>query len=581
MSDPSASFVIDLQDETSGPAKNAASALERLQSKIDADTKALRQMEAAQRRLKQGGLASSEAAKSLTDKITAQKAALAASQAKVLELGGSFDTSKKKATQFGGALDVVFGAGLALPAPIAAVTGAILALTAATTGAIAMLLRYAIATADVRRAELLRLEGLTRLRSMYGVAAGSATELQNAIDRVSRGSALGRDQIGGMATGLYRAHLRGAALRETLEALAIVESAAGEEGVRRMRGRLIAEGRAGRSARALANVQQRFGDIARRQMLSLDVQQRKLGESFRALFSGVVIDRFLEGLNEVTELFSQNTVTGRALKTIVETLVQPLIDGIAAAAPLARRFFQGMVIAVQELTIKFLELRIWLRRTFGGNDILSGIDGMNAALIAGQAVVYALVIGMVALGAAIAVAVGFGLAFVAAGAAIIAAIIAVPVAIGAAVAAIEMWFRSGEGERYARGLIDGLVDGIRNGAARVMQQIRILGADVRNTFESVLEIGSPSRVFRDFGGDITAGLAIGVERSAPVAARAVDDMASGLVPDGGAGGGQTAISIGDVNVVAPNGDPGAIADEIVEAIIRALQGSALGRGAPA
>jgi hypothetical protein len=577
VSDPTATFVVDLKNEVSGPARDAAGALERLQARIDGDTKALRAMEAAQKRLKAGGMASSDAAKSLADRITAQKSAIAANQAQVIALGGAFATTKKKAGGFGDTLSSVLNGSLALPGPIAAIAGAVLALTAATIGAIAILVQYGIAQADARRSELLRLEGLTALRSMYGAATESATALQGAIDRTSATTATSRGDVASLATGLAHARLQGSALSNTLQALSIVEAAAGEEGVRRLRGRLIADARAGRSARALGDIESRFGAIARRRMLSLDVQRQKFGESIDALFRDVNVDGFLEGLHQITDLFSQNTVTGRALKTLVTTLVQPLIDGLTAAAPLARRFFQGMVIAVQEITIKILELRLWFRRTFGGSDILSGIDGMTIALDAGMVAVGALVVGVVALAAVLGAALAAGNLFIATGLAIAAVIGGVVYAIVRGISAISDWFSSGQGERYARSLVDGLVSGLHDGAVRVEREISSLASTARHAIEDSLGIHSPSRVFAELGMQVPRGFALGVERAAPVAAAAVDGMAGGAVPSGGRG--EMAISIGDVHVNAQGGDAAAIADGLVEALVRALQGSALSRGA--
>src|SRR5688500_3683973 len=187
-------------------------------------------MQAAMRSLKAATAPNAAAIAALNAKITAHKDAIASTTGKYIELGGTFDTTKQKAGKFSGALSSIMSASVQLPGPIAAVAAAVLALSAATVGAIALLVRYAITQADVRRSELLRLEGLTTLRNAYGLAAGSATELQAAIDRTSSSTALGREQLTGMAEGLYRAHLRGSALADSLEALAIVESMQGAAG---------------------------------------------------------------------------------------------------------------------------------------------------------------------------------------------------------------------------------------------------------------------------------------------------------------------------------------------------------------
>ena len=63
-------------------------------------------------------------------------------------------------------------------------------------------------------------------------------------------------------------------------------------------------------------------------------------------------------------------------------------------------------------------------------------------------------------------------------------------------------------------LIDGLVNGIKAKIDTAVEGIRNMAARVKSAFAGVMDIHSPSRVFRRFGGYITDGLAIGVNQGA-------------------------------------------------------------------
>ena len=77
-------------------------------------------------------------------------------------------------------------------------------------------------------------------------------------------------------------------------------------------------------------------------------------------------------------------------------------------------------------------------------------------------------------------------------------------------------------------LIDGLVNGIQAAAGHVMAAIQNLAQRAKNAFASVMDIHSPSRVFRAFGGYITQGLAIGVNQGAPLPVSRVTQLAGSL-----------------------------------------------------
>jgi hypothetical protein len=570
-----ATFSIELKDETSGAAKNAAGALADLKKRIDDDQKALAQMQAAMRRLKGGTTTNVESFRALSDQIAASKARIASAQAAYVSLGGTFEAAAPKAKSFSETLAALQRI---VPAPILAIATALVALSAATVAATAALLRYGIAQADARRSELLRLEGLTTLRNRFGVAAGSAAELQTSIDRVSAGIALGRGEVGTYAQQLYRAGLRGEELTVALRAVGTAAVVQGERGARRIAGLAVSARLAGRSVRGVADdVERRLGGIARRHLLSLDVQSRKLHESFAAIFSGLNIERFLEGLHSVTELFSQNTASGRALKTIAEAVFQPMIDAITTLFPIGRRFFQGMVIGALLFVIAVQRVGRALDRLFGGSSILGDVDALQIALWAGVAAFAAMAVIGVALAGTFA-----GLAGTIA--VLVGPMLAAVVAIGGLISAgvrLVSWFQAQDWTGLGRSLVDGLVAGIRGSASRVVQAVQGLAGSARQALTQALGIASPSRVFAALGRQIPAGLAQGVTRGAPIAAGAVDEMADGTVPSSRGSGSSVAISIGDIHINAAGGDAQQIARSFRDELARVLEGVAITVGAPA
>src|SRR5690606_25057933 len=399
----SSEFSIGLNtDDTTGPAATAANFLESLKAKITNATGSLREMERAQRNLKKAGLEGTDQFKQLEEKIGAQKKLVGELVTSQIKLGEGFEKSAKKARGTGKEFSGLEAMVARLPGPLGSVAQKLLAfvnsgaamkavllkvafvaLAVAITDAALSLGKYAIASAEARRNEGIQLEGLTKIRDWYGRAADSGNFLQSTIDGVSSKSALGRAQLVGYTDQLYRMGLRGEKLKTTLEAMSTVAAVQGDAEANRFAAMAAGAAFAGGSVKRLAeDVKARLGGIAARQLLSLDVQMSKLRENFRFLFSGLKLDTMLKGLQEFTSLFSQNTETGKALKIMFEALFQPLIDSMGSTGPLAKRFFQGLVIAGLLFTISLLQIRNTLRDVFGGSS-LSDADKMKLALAAG------------------------------------------------------------------------------------------------------------------------------------------------------------------------------------------------------
>lgn len=601
----SSSFSIELDDKTSASANSAASALAKLGQQIEKDQKSLRAMSAAMARLKGGTSTDVAAFKALRAQMAAHKESIAQAQAAYVNLGGNLEEIGGK----GGGLEEIFkqvrGAGgpvgslagrfAALANPVSAVIaiatvgiGVLIAFTAAIVGAAMALGRMALASADARRSEQLHLQGLVTLRNVYGIARGSADDLMRAIDRVSDSSALARTEVTSMAEGLYRAGLRGANLEDALEGLSIAQSVQGDRGAARFRAMAVSIARTGGSVRRLTDdYRTRLGGIATRQAMGLDRQMERLRESVGRIFGDVRIEGFLTGMHSVLNLFSQSTITGRALHQIATTLLSPFFDQVGEGAPTVVHFLRGMVIEAQRITIAYLTVRNAWRRAFGG-PVAAEADRVTSSTNAGR---FAL------LGLAVAIApivIGLGLVGLAAYGAW--QNFQQLAATWTALTAAAQSFSTGL-EKLAHttvgGLIDGIINGITGSYSRIRTAMTGLAGVATQSLTQALGIHSPSRVFAQLGAQVPRGFAIGVERETGTATSSVHAMSEAIAstPSGGGGASASApnvagraVTIGDIHVHLRSGgeEEGRAAGRgIIEELLEFFEGSANETGATA
>lgn len=83
---------------------------------------------------------------------------------------------------------------------------------------------------------------------------------------------------------------------------------------------------------------------------------------------------------------------------------------------------------------------------------------------------------------------------------------------------------------FGSNLITGLVNGIGNALTAAKETVVNFGNSISGWFKETLGIHSPSRVFASFGDNIAQGAAIGINRTAPEAISASQQMAQALIP---------------------------------------------------
>lgn len=539
----------------SGPAGQAAGALQSLQAEMDAATASLKQLQAAQRNLKSATEPNKAAIKELSQRIAEQKNRLAGAQESALKLGGGLkripsatQQAAERTRQLGQQLNDMRAVAGAVPGPVGSMAQSLLGLGSAASGAMviagatalivgvaaaaiagaAAITHFGIVNANAARDERLHLEALSKLRTWWGAARGNADQMSAAINRISASSALSRSEIISYNDQLYRMGLRGRNLSEALEAVTIKASTQGSEAASQFMALAAGIGFTGGSVSKLAaRVKADLGDIARRQALGLTNQFKKLQENVSRLFSGVKIEGLLEGLHEVLQVFNDQTASGAALKALLESAFNPLLGGAKSAGPVMKRFMQGVIIGALEVGIAFQKTRIAIQSAFaatGANKLIAELGGVT---IAGH------------------MAVGAGRAM---GSAFLPLTTVVPVltmirlglygilgAINAVAPAIEQVdFITGFSKqagmmRQAGGMIvQGLADGIAGAVGKVRGAVASLANIIKGDFSSLLQIRSPSRFMASQGVHIGGGTALGIRQSVPQVRAAARTLA--MVP---------------------------------------------------
>lgn len=641
--DTKASFAVELTDDVSSGALSAAQALVKLQDQLTADTKALGDMQKAMRQLKGATTADVKAPmEALNKRLEETKNRIAASQGAYVALGGKFGATGKSASGFKQHLAELQKASQAMPGPIGSIItkitayagsmsaaqlttialgAAFLATAAAASVLTKSLFDEALTAGDARRNELLHFEALTKMRNMLGIVPGKATDLQDAVDKVSGSVSIGRDKVAGFGEQLYRSGLRGANLEAALEGASVKASALGDAAGSSFAGFAASVALGGGSVKRLSDdVKNRFGGVVQRQMSSLAVQQLKQKENWASMFRGVNVVPVLDAMKRLRDILNISTASGQALKGIFGSMLKPLFSAVESGLVFMRRFFKQMLIGALEMKIAYQEVRNWWARTFGKGTVTqtqSLLDkiqlGRFAVYILATAFTYlAVVVGSTAIGALVSFAVTLGAtvipviwAGVAAAGSFAVSILAVTwpfllaaVAVAAFVAGIaalyDLWSEI-DWTDLGRSLWHGIVNGLKSGWEAVKSVFSDLAHEAANAFKTALGIASPSKVFAELGYELPAGVAKGIQDGTPQAQRAAANMvqapalgaatqnaAPSEVQSTGATSNKrsSTITIGELHVHAATSEPKSLALAFRRELESVLEGLSLEVGAP-
>lgn len=496
-------------------------ALDNARAAIEAEAGAVRELQSQLAILQSTETADQAAVASLTDAIERQKTAVLAAQQNFVKLGGSSkdaigaaggvgeaakklgDGGKEGESGVNAMLDAVSGSagpmggmigrakqlvgaigkGGAAAALLAAAAAAVVFVVAIVAAAVA-LVKFAVASADAARSQRLITEGLA-------VTSESLADLGTLLPEVQRNTGLTADQIRGLAQQLDAAGVSAANMPEALNALATATAGgASAEFIKKLNDGLKATGHV---LPELQGQMAKLGEIAQDKMRSLPALTERFHANLGSLFSGLKLDGFLKGLEKIVNLFDTSTASGKALKFLVEKLLQPLIDGATAAFPVIERgFLMGLVMALQfYIAVKkaqnaLKDLGVTAQGAFGG--------GGGAGLDLGAA----------------------------------------------ASAQTSTADAAKSGTDVGKSLADGLVAGMNAGAPAVAAAAAALGATAESALRAATQTHSPSKKFSKVARGWGEGLEQGAEDSVPAVNRAVVKMGDTPMPApavGGASGG--------------------------------------------
>lgn len=594
MADSSVTFGVDLEEHGGD---DATAALERLRSKIQEDTGALRELQAAMRALKSGPAVDISAFKNLRDQIDATKASLSNNQASFVNMGGTFgkladgakgagDAAKEGGASMealgqsvkgalgpmGGMIEraqsLIKGLGKAGVAGVIAIAVVALVLLAtALVSASVAFAKYAIAQADAARSQRIGLEQM-------GLTAAEATKLQGSMGALRRATGVSvDDQIKDLKTLKDAQTDTSQAARK---AVALARAGGGDEAVKK----LVQELKNGKNAaQALAEAQAKFGKIAAEKMLGLENQTANFHADIADLFKDVAVEPFLAALHQLLSLFSQNTAFGRALHTIITAIGNKLVEWATAAIPY-------VIAGMKQLLIWGLKAYIAINQFLNSSTgkalitILKVVGVVLLALVAASALTmatFALMFALPLIGIGLVVAgiswlLGVIVDFVSAGISAWQGIVDAPGnALGAVLGFVGGFISAGAD------MIAGFAQGIASGAGAVVDAIVGAAKGAIGAAKAALGISSPSKVFAGLGHFTAKGFAQGIDAGNDNAVAAATDMATsaaggaaGAVASGGGGGSSSSVSNSrgpvTINITVNGGGGEDIAAKIASAV---------------
>lgn len=383
------------------------------------------------------------------------------------------------------------------------------ALSVAAIAAAASFTKLAIAQANQARDAKLSLEAI--LGNEF-----AADHLSDSFGRITSETGATSARLAELAKSLKEAGVPISQMPAALRAIAIQEAAIGTDGTQELIDTLK-EGK--KSVGELSKeIDSKFGEVAKKRVLGLDQQMTILGEHFDSLFDNVNIEPILEGFARLVGLLDSNSESGRAIKAIFESMLDPL-GGAEAIFIGIERFLLGMEIGAMKVAIGVK--RIAKELGFDTSTMQSVVDLADLGAIA----VYALAAAVGAVVAAFGVMAGIvAMPFVSLYNGINAAIDvfnglasaaeSIASQVTAALDKIASWFNGVDLSTMGVQMIDGLIAGIKSKADAVVAALGGVVDAAIAAAVNALKIGSPSKVMEEIGGWTAEGFTVGVDDGA-------------------------------------------------------------------
>jgi hypothetical protein len=343
------------------------------------------------------------------------------------------------------------------------------------------------------------------------------------------------------------------------------------------------------------------------------------GKNAKKLFEGVKTDKLVKPAQSLLQLLDGSTSAGKGLSKLFETILNPIIDGLVKAEPLAKEFFKGMILGALRATIFVLKLRNSVAKAIPKETrekikkLVASIFSLENAAKAGEEAFNLwflpfkmfIVLGTEAGLKALWLAETLDEAFSDLSSDDVEAwLLGITNSIidwgeDAASAiddALNGW--PSKGLEAAKELGQGIIDGIVEIAGNVAKAASDMADGAVKAIKKTLKIKSPSRVmFRMFKDDVGGAAAMGLEASesdvrqgASKLGTATMEGATQLPPPGtpsatpgGRGNGQATVTLtlesGAIVISAPTGDAGDLAREVRRVLLAEVDGAALQLGA--
>lgn len=274
------------------------------------------------------------------------------------------------------------------------------------------------------------------------------------------------------------------------------------------------------------------------ELADVNGELKKIKEStsinLKKIFGSLNIKPLLGELAKIPALFAEGSASANAIKTVFQSLFQPIVDGITAFVPkMVSAFIQFEILVLKALiAIKPFGSKIQLvAEAFGilALVVAAMAVGFTAAVIAPFAIIIglatAVITGILAFADTL---INAGKAAIDFGASLFSGIQ------GPLQAALD-WLGGLSLSSIGGQLIQGLIDGITGAGGGVLKALTGIATSAIDGVKGLLQINSPSKVFAAIGASTGEGMVDGIDGSAGD----VQNSLEGIVtpPDAPAGGG--------------------------------------------
>ena len=404
-----------------GNTDDVKAAKDDLKKKIAAETAALT---SAQIKIQKSGV-SLEQLTAKSKKLAEQQEAAKASQRSFGDsakaIGGPLGELKEKLGGLGELAKLGSSKLGALGLAVGGLAVVVVALTTAVISGAVAFGKWFLSVGDAARSANL-------LREAVAGSATNAAALGTQVDDLAKRIPLGKDAINDLAVTLAKSNVQGQTLVDTLNAVGQASAAAGDDvgaTVKELveRGRIsqrfqvnpqelqgkglgtqffqeiatelsskmkvgvkdaqaaLFEGRvklADGAAALRAALEKKFGGINLRKSLSLDVLVMKAKENLREPREGCESRADFTGLQEaLRSALRGHRHRGQGLKKVLTLFGEGIVKAFDVGIPLAKQFFQGLVIGALSAYVAYLELSKTIKDTFGKDVFKGAFDGLD------------------------------------------------------------------------------------------------------------------------------------------------------------------------------------------------------------